>query len=190
MTNAVGLTSTKTIKVRWIASRPEPRRNQRKDGPAAIPAPGEKKEPDPGRCRCQSHSKGRRDLPDLRPSACQEGWEEDVTVVVTNAVGLAAARVIEIQLLDPPTVGTITGMVTAGEPGRGRASTTVILRDADGKEKGATRTNPRGQYEFVQVAPGTYTVTAAKSGSGAGTAGAQVTAGETVTANVVLVRRP
>jgi hypothetical protein len=66
----------------------------------------------------------------------------------------------------------------------------VVLKDADGKEKSATRTNPKGEYEFLNVAPGTYTITAAKPGAGAGTAAAQVVAGETVTANVVLVRKP
>jgi hypothetical protein len=112
----------------------------------------------------------------------------DVTVVVTNAVGLSEPKTVTIELVDPgaggavPGVkkfGIIRGVVVMGDiPQQGAV---VTLRDAEGKIKAATATfdaiavaeaaarkppvrRVLGGYEFRDVPPGTYRVDAVKKG--------------------------
>jgi hypothetical protein len=126
--------------------------------------------------------------------ADKKGGKDDVTVVATNAVNLSTAKTITIQLLDPPTGGTIKGVVKLGEFGKGVEGANVILKDADGKAKDAATTDKKGEYTFTDVPPGPYLVVAAKTDSGFGTKGqtaVRVKAEEKpAIADVVLTRKP
>lgn len=82
----------------------------------------------------------------------------------------------------PPTTGTLQGTVTD-------ASTSAAINGATVTIVGgaSTTTNASGFYQFTNVAAGTYSVTAAKTGYGTGTnTGVSVTAGNTTTSNFAL----
>lgn len=117
-----------------------------------------------------------------------------VGVQFVNETGIAATMVQKVELIDPPpppTTGTIAGVVDLG--GRPQPKISVVIRDADGKEKGAEVTTEKGEFRVEGLAPGAYTVSAAKPDSGVGTSGrvaAQVNAGKVTLVTVPLARRP
>ena len=123
--------------------------------------------------------------------ADKKGGPADIVVLATNAVGLTSVTPLAIELVDPPTGGTITGKVFLGS--KAQAGVTVLLKDSDGKDKGSAKTNDKGVYEFLDVASGGYHVSAAKADSGIGTKGdapVRVRVGEKSEADIHLTRRP
>jgi hypothetical protein len=81
-----------------------------------------------------------------------------------------------------PTTGTLQGTVT-------NASTSAVISGATVTIAGgaSTTTNSNGFYQFTNVTPGTYSVTASATGYNASTAnGVSVTAGNTTTQNFAL----
>lgn len=115
----------------------------------------------------------------------------DLSAVAANGVGLTTVQVQKVQLLDPPTGGTIKGAVTLG--GKTQAGVKVILKDGEGKEKDFTTTDAKGNYVLNNVLPGAYKVTAARPDAGVGTKGEEgvkVEAGKEHKVDVSLSRRP
>ncbi len=128
------------------------------------------------------------------PLPADKKGDQDVTVVATNAVGLSDSATMRIQLIDPPTGGTIKGTVAMSKFGKGLPGVAVVLRDnADGKEKGAATTNDKGEFIMEDVVPGSYRVQAARPDSGVGTKGEEhvrVQAGKISEVHIILSRRP
>lgn len=130
---------------------------------------------------------------EVQVPADKKGGKESVTVAATNAVGLTTAKTITIQLLDPPTGGTIKGTVIMGEFGKPQAGATVVLSGDDGKVKDSTKTGPKGEYTFTDVPPGAYKVGAAKADSAFGVKGETAVAvkpGGEHTADITMTRKP
>src|SRR5262249_3743011 len=120
----------------------------------------------------------------------------DVTAVAMNGVGLVSEPVsMRIQLIDPPTGGTIKGTVKLSKLGKPLPNGKVVIVDAaDGKAKGATTTDEKtGQFIFKDVMPGAYRLVAARPDAGVGTKGfddVNVHAGEEKTVTIILTRKP
>ncbi|WP_020470995.1 carboxypeptidase-like regulatory domain-containing protein [Zavarzinella formosa] len=95
----------------------------------------------------------------------------DVTAVVQNAVGLETMKTVRIELYEKEKKihGKIVGRVERG--GRPQPDVSVLLRDAKGEEKGATKTNAKGEFTFEHLLPGLYRVASAKPDAGAGSRG-------------------
>jgi hypothetical protein len=85
--------------------------------------------------------------------------------------------------LTPPN-GAITGTLTDGGTGSAISGATVSYSG------GSATTNASGQYTLANVAPGTYTVTAAAAAYTSQSRSVTVAAGATVTANFSLWRAP
>ncbi len=79
-----------------------------------------------------------------------------------------------------PTVGTITGRVTAASTGAALDGAAVSTSPASG----TATTDALGNYSIAGVPVGTYTVTAAKSGYTSSSATVTVSGGQTSTANI------
>jgi hypothetical protein len=98
----------------------------------------------------------------------------DITVIAENGVGLSTAKVIRIELVEPPG-GTIRLLVERG--GRPQPGTPVTLRDVAGAEKGVgttgdgTKGTEKGVVYFRNLPPGVYKMTALKEDSSLGLAG-------------------
>ncbi|MFL5339032.1 MAG: carboxypeptidase regulatory-like domain-containing protein [Gemmataceae bacterium] len=125
--------------------------------------------------------------------ADKKGGPADIVVVATNAVGLSAMKPVLVQLIDPPTGGTITGVVRLGQFGKPQPGVTVVLKDADGKDKGGVKTNAKGAFVFEDVPPGGYKVGASMADAGPGTRGeapVHVEAGKTTETEIQLTRKP
>jgi len=116
----------------------------------------------------------------------------EVGVQFINETGIAATKTQKIELVDPPFPGgTIDGLVVLGDLGQPKLP--VLLRDAEGKEKGVAVTNDKGAFKFEGLAPGAYRLFSAKPDSGVGTkgsAGVQVIVGKTTKVTVELSRKP
>jgi hypothetical protein len=115
----------------------------------------------------------------------------EVSVRFTNAAGLSKTESLAIEVTDPPpppTTGTITGIVVQGD--RRQPGIPVRLLDDKGQVKDTTMTNNEGKFEFKDVPPGSYRVTAAKTGDNTrGEAAAQVVAGKEKKVEIKLLRR-
>jgi hypothetical protein len=113
-----------------------------------------------------------------------------VSAQAVSAVGLSAVDTVKIELVDPPapaTTGTIKGIVTEG--GRPQPRLKVVLQDSTGKAKDEVKTNDKGEFEFKDVAPGNYQVSANDPDSQTkGDASAAVEKGKTKTVNLELMR--
>ena len=92
----------------------------------------------------------------------------DITVIAENEVGLSTAKVVRIELVEPAG-GTLVIRVERG--GRPQPDTPVTLLDADGKEKGAGKTDKKGEIKFLNLPPGVYKASAIKEDSSYGIAG-------------------
>jgi hypothetical protein len=82
----------------------------------------------------------------------------------TNALGMSADKVVELELADPPEpkkTGTIKGLLVQGTDERPQKNVPVKLSDAKGMEVKTLDTNDKGEFKFEDVAPGKYTITAA-----------------------------
>jgi len=85
-----------------------------------------------------------------------------------------------------PTTGTLSGTVTDSATSAAISGATVTIVGG-----ASTTTNASGFYQFTNVTPNTYSVTAAKTGYNTGTnSGVVVTAGTTTTSNFALVAVP
>ena len=97
-------------------------------------------------------------------------------------------------MLDPPATGVIKGTVSLSKGGKALPGITVVLKDAEGKEKASAKTDKdTGVFEMKDVPPGTYKVSASRPDSGIGTKGAEsvtVKAGETEKVRIILSRKP
>lgn len=114
----------------------------------------------------------------------------DVSVQFTNHVGLSAFDSIKIELIDPdpPTTGNIKGKVV-NIHGDAQEDTTVTLVDADKKQKGKAKTNEKGEFEFKDLPPGSYTIEAKRAASNnSGTTTASVAKGKTTEVKIEIKR--
>ena len=113
-----------------------------------------------------------------------------VSVQVDTVVGFGAYATQRVLLVDaPPPAGAVTGTVTLA--GRKQADLVVVLSDAEGKPKAATKTKEDGTFKFEGIPPGVYAVTSEKPDSVSkmvGTALVQVEVGKTVDVAVALSR--
>ncbi len=123
----------------------------------------------------------------------KKGKIEVVVEAVSNA-GLKDLGRFEIVLVDAPpaaagaTLGSIKGKVLEG--GRGQPGLLVVLKDGMGNLKADATTNDAGEYEFKDLPPGPYVVSAVKKKSSTkGEKPVQVKAGkDPATADVNLLR--
>ena len=83
------------------------------------------------------------------------------------------------------TNGTVSGTISSASTGTGISGVTVDLT-LDGTVIASTTTDSSGDYMFINVAPGEYTVTASKARFWATSTSVTVSSGETVTANQAL----
>lgn len=83
---------------------------------------------------------------------------------------------------DPPTTGSISGVVTKAEDGSPLSGATVTTTPVTSSET----TNASGQYTITDVDADDYIVTAGKSGYIGNNASVTVTAGNTATADIAL----
>jgi hypothetical protein len=85
----------------------------------------------------------------------------------TNRVGLTEEVVAEVLLVDPPTTGSIKGVVNQGStPPRPQPGLAVVLVE-DGAKPDAppvatTKTNDKGEFELKGIKPGKYVVRTTK----------------------------
>ena len=120
------------------------------------------------------------DLAGLIPTQAYTGkGETQASVTISDA----SVQGVDFGLVAPASIGDrVWDDVNAngsddGEPGIGGA--TVILTDADGAEVARTTTDANGNYRFVGLIPGTYTVSIeAPSGYAAATTSMSVSVGE------------
>jgi hypothetical protein len=125
------------------------------------------------------------------PLAADKKGTIDLSAVATNGVGLTSTQVQKVQLLDPPTGGTIKGSVTLG--GRPQPGAKVSLKDGEGKEKDFATTDAKGSFTMNNVLPGAYKVFASRTDAGVGTKGEEavkVEAGKEHKVEVKISRRP
>ena len=109
-------------------------------------------------------------------SASASGYQNSSsTVTVSNG-----ANSTQNFTLAPATNGSFSGRVTSAVDGRAIAGATVSYSG------GSTTTNTTGNYSFAAVAPGTYAVTATKTGWGKVTNNVNVSAGAAATLNFQL----
>jgi hypothetical protein len=81
----------------------------------------------------------------------------------TNALGMSADKVVELELADPPEpkkTGTIKGLLVQGINEIPQKKLPVKLSDAKGMEVKTVDTNDKGEFVFEDVAPGKYTLSA------------------------------
>src|SRR5262249_38658529 len=118
----------------------------------------------------------------------------EVSVQVTNGVGLTTDKTIRIELVDPgkeadpkggAKYGSIAGTIKRGDtPQPGVA---VALRDQKGEVKDVTKTDGAGKYAFKDVLPGPYLVASARPALQlVGQAAVVVVAGQKAVADVQL----
>ena len=91
-----------------------------------------------------------------------------VSVRFINGVGLSTFDTITVNLLEAnPALtakGKILGKVMEGD--RPQAGLEVVLTDERGAEKGRVKTKDDGTFEFADLPPGKYKVSASKSSDG------------------------
>jgi protocatechuate 3,4-dioxygenase beta subunit len=116
-------------------------------------------------------------------SAAKTGYQGASTSVTVTA-GQTATANLPLTLL--ATTGTIAGRVTDASNSQPIAGATVTTLPATA----TLTTDAQGNYTIPNVAPGGYTVNAAKSGYQNGSASATVVAGQTATANMAITPLP
>jgi len=96
----------------------------------------------------------------------KEAGPIDVSAQVTNRVGESSYVTTSIAITDKSTGAagaTIQGSVTEGS--RPQAGLPVVLTDDKKQVQGTTKTDAQGRFEFKDVKPGKYTVSAVKESS-------------------------
>jgi hypothetical protein len=128
------------------------------------------------------------------PLAADKKGEIDLSAQATNSVGMTANNVQKIVLVDPPpppTTGTIIATVELQR--RPQPNVAVVMKDAEGKDKGAAKTNDKGEVKFEKVPPGVYKLSAARADASTGTKGEEgitVEAGKEHKITINLARGP
>lgn len=91
----------------------------------------------------------------------------DLSTEFVNGVGLSAFATTQVRLVEPSTPGagaaaaTIKGKVVTGPNDElGVTGAKVLLKDAEGKKKAEATTNDKGEFEFKDLPPGDYKVSA------------------------------
>jgi hypothetical protein len=105
-----------------------------------------------GRVRWESRLK----IPSEKPGSFA------VTVQMMNQIGLSAFDTAQIKVAPPPpppTTAIIMGKVVKGVNLKGQPGLPVILLDTNKKQVAEVKTDDQGNYQFKDVAPGSYTVT-------------------------------
>jgi len=125
---------------------------------------------------------GQYTISDLPPgtyevTASKEGYESSSLTVTVLEGNTAEANLSLIRIIVP---GTITGIVTDTDDGSAVAGATV----SDGTR--TTTTDATGRYIIASVSPGTYQVTASKSGYESLTSTVTIVAGATAVTNFSL----
>jgi hypothetical protein len=116
------------------------------------------------------------------PVSADKPGAVDVGVQFVNKAGLVTFGTVRVELVEPKAggkAGSIEGKVLEGD--RPQPGVEVTLRDAQNAVKATTLTDKKtGVYKFLDVPPGAYRVSAAKSTSGTrGETPVQVEAGDT-----------
>ncbi len=114
-------------------------------------------------------------------TAAKAGYQSGSTGAAVTAGQTVTAN---LALTPLPTTGTIAGTVTDGGTGQPLAGAAVTTQPATS----AVTADAQGNYTIANVAPGAYTVTAAKTGYQSGSVNVTVTAGQTVTADIALAQ--
>jgi hypothetical protein len=109
----------------------------------------------------------------LQLTASASGFLNTVQTVNIMAGSTTTANFVLITV-----IGTITGRVTNASTGAGLSGVTVSYTG------GSAVTDASGNYQLNSVSPGTYTLTASKSGWVTNTATVSVSSGATTTANI------
>ncbi len=106
-------------------------------------------------------------------------------VLAFAAIFAAGAALLPAKAQQGPTTGNIAGVVTDvhGHPVH-RAH--ITLEDATHHAVAVTGSDSHGEFHFLHLQPGHYTILASKRGVGHGSTGVDVHAGHTVNAHVVL----
>jgi len=126
--------------------------DQTDDGPA-IPA---KVKPTEGEQNSQQESYWSADV-DLPDGA---KFPLTASVKLTNLAGLASFASIDVGDPNAVALATITGVLKAGTIPQPKRE--VSLLDASGKLVTTTQTDSKGNYKFINVKPGSYTLSSQK----------------------------
>jgi hypothetical protein len=115
----------------------------------------------------------------------------DVSAVVTNVLGRHAFQTLNVEIAETPpeaTTGSIKGKVQ-DKRGRPQPGCKVVLLDEAKKQKADTKGNDQGEFEFKDLAPGSYTVEATREGTpNAGTTTVKVEKGKAAEIKVEIGR--
>jgi carboxypeptidase family protein len=86
----------------------------------------------------------------------------DISVRFVNSAGMSTFATQSVELIDtdPIVPGRIAGAVLEGP--RPQAGLDVVLKDAQGVEKGKTKTDDSGRFVFENIPPGEYRVSSLK----------------------------
>ncbi|MFS0766942.1 carboxypeptidase regulatory-like domain-containing protein [Peribacillus phoenicis] len=139
----------------------------------------------------QTDSDGRYSVQNLPPgsytiTAINTEYQQQ-TVGAAIVSGQTATLNIQLQ----PNPGSITGIVTSNQTGLPLAGSFVQLFPSQGLQPIASAmTDSLGQYTFIGIKPGIYTVTADLSNFGRSTVGATVFANAQATSNLALTPNP
>jgi len=112
-------------------------------------------------------------------TASKSGYESSSVTVTVLEETTAVANLSLTRIIVP---GTITGSVTDAEEGSAIGGATVT----DGTR--TTTTDASGEYTIADVSPGTYEVTASKSGYESSSVAVTVSEGNTAVADLPLIR--
>jgi hypothetical protein len=100
--------------------------------------------------------------------------------------GTAIALAIAASAWAAPAAGTIDGIAQDAQQ-HAVAGVTMQLKGSDGKVVARATTDKDGHFAFTGVAPGDYTITATKSGTGTGTSAVTLAADAGTSAEVTLL---
>ncbi len=104
-------------------------------------------------------------------------------IVVLGLMGLSCSKQ-EDTPVDPPTTGTISGMITEQTTGIALESASVFTEPATS----LVTTDANGAYRITTVEPGDYSVTAVKNGYDTMSVAVTVTAGAETIADFIMVK--
>ncbi len=89
--------------------------------------------------------------------APEKAGELELSVQLTNAVGISTYKTTTINIVEPKSKGCkIKGTIAHGP--LGQPNLTVFLGDAKGKQLATTKSSAKGEFVFEKVSPGSYLV--------------------------------